>query len=394
MKKQVVLTRKELNEYVDKQANIIIGNMLKNKNKISENRDKVKATKRLTNIISESIMQKIGLKKSVKLNESMGNGLFVEVRFVQNGDDDYNEIDRMFCGEQDGYCEANSQPVIDYLKQWDDGEHEPTPNQPRIARGDTQYADENGDYTLLYNSSVGGCFLLYRPATEQEIAWYNDNGPGSMGESKRRNTSKYVNETIEYDDYGSISDALAQCGWAYSNAYDVHNKKTGQTGVRYIIEPYPNNLKGIEPMDVEEMKEKMVALLGQGNVIFSEGQHRLAPEIKNLSMVVLNGEMTESKKKTLKEGIYDQQWEYEIQLFFRGLNNGQALVDDDYVAVEWGHNEKDPRFIVYEYGDMRLRDDHFSKQYSRSLTEKEIKDIYWILKRVYNTDKYDTMPID
>ena len=391
MKKQVVLTRKELNEYVDKQANIIIGNMLKNKNKISENRDKVKTTKRLTNIISESIMQKIGLKKSVKLNESMGNGLFVEVRFVQSGDDDYNEIDRMFCGEQDGYCEANSQPVIDYLKQWDDGEYEPTPNQPRIARGDTQYADENGDYTLLYNSSVGGCFLLYRPATEQEIAWYNDNGPGSMGESKRRNTSKYVNETIEYDDYGSISDALAQCGWAYSNAYDVHNKKTGQTGVRYIIEPYPNNLKGIEPMDVEEMKEKMVALLGQGNVIFSEGQHRLAPEIKNLSMVVLNGEMTESiyKKKVLKEGIYDQQWEYEIQLFFRGLKNGQALVDNDYVAVQWEYD----RFIVYEYGDMRLRDDHFSKQYSRSLTEKEIGDIYWALKHIYNVNKDDTKPI-
>lgn len=395
MKKQVVLTRKELNEYVDKQANIIIGNILKNKNKISENRDKVKTTKRLTNIISESIMQKIGLKKSVKLNESMGNGLFVEVRFVQSGDDDYNEIDRMFCGEQDGYCEANSQPVIDYLKQWDDGEHEPTPNQPRIARGDTQYADENGDYTLLYNSSVGGCFLLYRPATEQEIAWYNDNGPGSMGESKRRNTSKYVNETIEYDDYGSISDALAQCGWAYSNAYDVHNKKTGQTGVRYIIEPYPNNLKGIEPMDVEEMKEKMVALLGQGNVIFSEGQHRLAPEIKNLSMVVLNGEMTESiyKKKVLKESIYNRQWEGEIQLFFRGLNNGQAIVDDDCVAVEWGHDETDPRFIVYEYGEMRLRDDHFSKQYSRSLTDKEIGDIYWALKHIYNVNKDDTKPI-
>ena len=395
MKKQVVLTRKELNEYVDKQANIIIGNMLKNKNKISENRKRVNTTERLTNRISESIMRKMGLKKSVKLNESMGNGLFVEVRFVQSGDDDYNEIERMFCGEQDGYCEANSQPVIDYLKQWDDGEHEPTPNQPRIARGDTQYADENGDYTLLYNSSVGGCFLLYRPATEQEIAWYNDNGPGSMGESKRRNTSKYVNETIEYDDYGSISDALAQCGWAYSDCYDVHNRNTGQNGIRYIIEPYPNNLKGIEPMDVEEMKEKMVALLGQGNVIFSEGQHHQAPEIKNLSMVVLDGEMTEStKKKTLKEGKYDQQWEYEIQLFFRGLNNGQALVDDDYVAVEWGHNEKDPRFIVYEYGDMRLRDDHFSMQHSRYLTEKEIKDIYFILKRVYHTDKFDTMPID
>ena len=107
-----------------------------------------------------------------------------------------------------------------------------------------------------------------------------------MSESKRRNTSKYINETIEYDDYGSISDALAQCGWAYSDCYDVHNRNTGQNGIRYIIEPYPNNLEGIKPMDVDEMKEKMVALLGQENVIFSEGQHRQAPEIKNLSMVV------------------------------------------------------------------------------------------------------------
>ena len=396
MKKQVVLTRKELNEYIDKQANIIIENMLKNKKKISENRKRLNTTERLTNRISESIMRKMGLKKSVKLNESMGNDLFVEIRFVQGGDDDYNEIEQMFCGEQDGYCEANSQPVIDYLKQWDDGEHEPTPNQPRIARGDTQYADENGDYTLLYNSSIGGCFLLYRPATEQEIAWYNDNGPGSMSESKRRNTSKYVNETIEYDDYGSISDALAQCGWAYSDCYDVHNRNTGQNGIRYIIEPYPNNLKGIEPMDVEEMKEKMVALLGQGNVIFSEGQHHQAPEIKNLSMVVIDGEMTESiyKKKVLKESIYNRQWEGEIQLFFRGLNNGQAIVDDDCVAVEWGHDETDPRFIVYEYGEMRLRDDHFSKQYSRYLTAKEIEDIYWALKRIYNVNKDDTKPID
>ena len=286
MKRQVVLTRKELNEFIDKQADTIIEKMLKNKNRILENRERFKTEERLTNRISESIMQKMGLKKSVKLNESIGDGLFVEVRFVQGGDDDYNEIEQMFCGGQDGYCEANSQPVIDYLKQWDDGEIEPTPNQPRIARGDTQYADKNGDYILLYNSGIGGDFLLYRPATEQEIAWYNDNGPGSMGESKKRNTSKYVNETIEYDDYGSISDALAQCGWAYSDCYDVHNRETGQSGIRYIIEPYPNNLEGIEPMDVEEMKQKMTELIGEENVIFSEGQHRQAPEIKNLSMVV------------------------------------------------------------------------------------------------------------
>ena len=103
---------------------------------------------------------------------------------------------------------------------------------------------------------------------------------------------------------------------------------------------------------------------------------------------------TKVKKKTLRESIYDEQWEDEIKLFFRGLNSGNAFVEDNYVAVEWGHNQTDPRFIVYEYGDMRLRDDHFSKQYSRYLTDKEIGDIYYTLKRVYNTDKFDTMPID
>ena len=70
MKKQVILTRKELNEFIDKQANAIIEKMLKNKNKISENRERLKTEERLTNRISESIMQKIGLKKSVKLNEA------------------------------------------------------------------------------------------------------------------------------------------------------------------------------------------------------------------------------------------------------------------------------------------------------------------------------------
>lgn len=402
MRKQVVLTKEELNEYIDKQANAIIENLRKKKSKLSESKEKAKTAQRITNNITESIMQKMGLKKSLKLNESIGNGLFVEIRFVQGGDDDYNEIEQMFCGEQDGYCEANSQPVIDYLKQWDDGEIEPTPNQPRIARGDTQYADEHGDYTLLYNSGVGGCFLLYRPATEQEIAWYNDNGPGSMGESKNRisesghlyghyedgtpftnsnetwrgvngttfishgewsdpeiwykgkelnatdiedglwewykedcsetneqptedgyekwmetqdlagylddvlfgmsesknrKVSKYVNETIEYDDYGSISDALAQCGWAYSDSYDVYNRNTGQNGVRYIIEPYAKNLNGVKPFDVEQMKQKMIELLGEENVIFSEGQHVKAPEIKNLSMVVVESDLEESKKK-------------------------------------------------------------------------------------------------
>lgn len=232
-----------------------------------------------TDKILESVLNKVRVNKCVKLNEATSSGLWAEIRFVQGGDDDYEEIEHMFCGDEPGYCVANSQPVIDYLKQWDGDECEITANQPRIARHDTSYADENGEYTLLYNSSVGGCFLLYRPANEQEISWYEENG--TMNENKN-----HLNESVSPYDYAEISDALAECGWSYVDAFDVRSKSTGKEGVRYILEPYPNNNEGIEPLDVEQMKERMTQLIGQNNVIFSEGQHRQAPEIKNLSMVV------------------------------------------------------------------------------------------------------------
>lgn len=86
---------------------------------------------------------------------------------------------------------------------------------------------------------------------------------------------------------GSVLKALSQCGWAYSNAYDVTNSQTGQKGVRYIIEPYAGNLDNVKPLDAEQLKQKMTELFGQDKVIFSQGQHRNAPELKNLSMIVL-----------------------------------------------------------------------------------------------------------
>ena len=97
--------------------------------------------------------------------------LYSTVRFVQSTDSDYHQVSRMFDGSQDGYCEANSQPVINFLKEWDDNFNKLEETEPRIANGDTRYSDENGVYTLLYNSSVGGCFLLYREANEEEWVW-------------------------------------------------------------------------------------------------------------------------------------------------------------------------------------------------------------------------------
>lgn len=106
------------------------------------------------------------------------------------------------------------------------------------------------------------------------------------GNSRKEKVHKKLDENVEYDDYASISEALVQCGWAYTDSFEVVNRKTGQHGMRYIIEPYPNNPDGIKPMNVEEMKAKMTEFIGPDNVLFSEGQHRQAPEIKNLSMVV------------------------------------------------------------------------------------------------------------
>ena len=271
MKRQVVLTRKELNEFIDKQADTIIEKMLKNKNKILENRERLKTEERLTNRISESIMQKMGLKKSVKLNEagdlyghyedgtpftnSKNTWRGVEgTTFISHGE--WSDPEIWYKGKELNANDIEEGLWSQYQEECSENNEQPT------EQGYEQWLET------------------------QDLASYLDDVLFGMGESKRRNTSKYVNETIEYDDYGSISDALAQCGWAYTDSYDVHNRNTGQSGIRYIIEPYPNNLEGIEPMDVEEMKQKMTELIGEENVIFSEGQHRYAPEIKKLSMVV------------------------------------------------------------------------------------------------------------
>ena len=115
------------------------------------------------------------VKRILKEDTDDAPQLWAEIRFVQGGEDDYDEIFDMFCGEENretAYCAGNSQPVIDYLKQWDGNECEIVDKEPRIARNDSAYADENGEYTLLYNNGVGGCFLLYRPANEQEIDWH------------------------------------------------------------------------------------------------------------------------------------------------------------------------------------------------------------------------------
>lgn len=69
----------------------------------------------------------------------MKNKIYSIVRFVQSADDDYNRIEAVFSGISLYYCEGNSQPVIDYLSDWDDEENELSPNIDSLTVEDWFY---------------------------------------------------------------------------------------------------------------------------------------------------------------------------------------------------------------------------------------------------------------
>ena len=95
--------------------------------------------------------------------------------------------------------------------------------------------------------------------------------------------------------------------------------------------------------------------------------------------------ISESVRRIILEN-FDKQWEDEITIFFDGLENGEAIVDNGYVAVEWGNDEKDPRFIYYKEGEDCLTDDHFSMQHSRKLYWEEITKIRDCARQMYGVD--------
>ena len=124
---------------------------------------------------------------------------------------------------------------------------------------------------------------------------------------------------------------------------------------------------------------------GEGNIDLSENRNYRQKRSKRIKAV--DKLVNESVKRIMKES-FQEQWEEEIQIFLDGLKNGEALIDDGYVAVEWGHNESDPRFIYYKEGEDRLTDDHFSIQHSRRLYWEEISSIRDLCKRIYGVDIY------
>lgn len=88
---------------------------------------------------------------------------------------------RLYEGEENIgtiYSDFNGEAVIDYLKEWDGYEYADDnlcEEEPRWAKNGTDHVHKHDGYILIYNSTLGGVYMLYREATEQEMEDYLTN---------------------------------------------------------------------------------------------------------------------------------------------------------------------------------------------------------------------------
>lgn len=90
-------------------------------------------------------------------------------------------------------------------------------------------------------------------------------------------------EDEENDYFRDFVDVLEQCGWAYYDFQDVQSKSTGKTGTRFSLGK--NNSKACT---AEELKEHILQTIPQQYVVFGNAQHRYAPELNKMTVVILD----------------------------------------------------------------------------------------------------------
>ena len=77
---------------------------------------------------------------------------------------------RLYEGEENIgtiYSDCNGEAVIDYLKEWDGHEYADDnlrEEEPRWVKNGTDHVHKHDGYTLIYNSTLGGVYMLYREA--------------------------------------------------------------------------------------------------------------------------------------------------------------------------------------------------------------------------------------
>ena len=81
MGKQIKIKSSDLKTLINEQARKVVNKYINQK------------SDRFTENIYESVINKINKRNSIKLRESQNENLWVEVRFVQGGDDDYEEME-------------------------------------------------------------------------------------------------------------------------------------------------------------------------------------------------------------------------------------------------------------------------------------------------------------
>lgn len=166
-----------------------------------------------------------------------------------------------------------------------------------VTKVDVQ-RDEFNDFDIKVEVAVSAPEMPIRAIeedTEEQVWYWFENKTNTRAirvefiderevfDRRRKYKTQQLKESIGHNDYGSISNALEECGWSYVDAYEVKNRTTGQKGTRYVIEPY-----GTDSCGTDEIKQQMIQLIGKDNVVFSEGRSVTAPEIKKLSMIVID----------------------------------------------------------------------------------------------------------
>jgi hypothetical protein len=63
----------------------------------------------------------------------------------------------------------------------------------------------------------------------------------------------------------------------------VQSKSTGKTGTRFSLDKYNANA-----CTAEELKERILQTIPQQYVVFGNAQHRYAPELNRMTVVILD----------------------------------------------------------------------------------------------------------
>lgn len=91
----------------------------------------------------------------------------------------------------------------------------------------------------------------------------------------------------KFYDFYDLQSFLDDNGWCFYNSYDVESGD--ESGTRFELVEYPQNIRHITPISKEEMKKKLGELeKNYSNVKQSIGTNRNAPEQKRLSIIILN----------------------------------------------------------------------------------------------------------